>query len=152
MIDECTRQCLKIEVGRKLRGGDVLDALSEVMTQRGVPSYIRSDNGSEFIAKEVQGWLKEVGVKTIYIDPGSPWQNGHVESFHNRLRDECLNQELFPSVTEARVVIEDWRRLYNRIHPHSSLGFQSPDECATNHERLALICAPATPTLRSMPE
>lgn len=151
MIDECTRQCLKIEVGRKLRGGDVLDALSEVMAQRGVPSYIRSDNGSEFIAKEVQGWLKEVGVKTIYIDPGSPWQNGHVESFHNRLRDECLNQELFPSMTEARVVIEEWRRLYNRIHPHSSLGFQSPDECATKHERLASICAPATPALRSMP-
>ena len=126
-------------------------ALSEVMAQRGIPKYIRSDNGSEFIAKEVQHWLREMGIRTIYIDPGSPWQNGHVESFHNRLRDECLNQELLPSVTEARVVIEEWRHLYNRVHPHSNLGFQSPDECATNYEHLASISAPATPALRSMP-
>ena len=111
----------------------------------------RASGARQFIAKEVQGWLEAVGVKTIYIDPGSPWQNGHVESFHNRLRDEGVKQELFPSMPEARVVIEDWRRSYHRIHPHSSLGFQSPDECATNHERSALICAPATPALRSMP-
>ncbi len=129
----------------------VLDALSEVMAQRGMPKYIRSDNGSEFIAKEVQHWLREMGIKAIYIDPGSPWQNGHVESFHNRLRDECLNQELLPSVTEERVVIEEWRRLYNCVHSHSKLGFQSPDEFATTHTELASISAPATPALRSIP-
>lgn len=151
LIDEYTRQCLRIEVARKLRGSNVFDALSEVMAQRGVPNYIRSDNGSEFIAKEVQHWLKEMSIGAIYIDPGSPWQNGHVENFHNRMRDECMNQELFPSVTEARVVIEEWRRLYNRIHPHSNLGFQSPDEYDTKYERLALISPPATPALRSMP-
>ncbi|MFK5922799.1 MAG: integrase core domain-containing protein [Verrucomicrobiota bacterium] len=133
------------------KGHNVLDALSEVMAQRGMPQYIRSDNGSEFIAKEVQHWLREMGIKTIYIDPGSPWQNGHVESFHNRLRDECLNQELFPSVTEARVVIEEWRHLYSRVHPHSKLSFQSPDEFATTQIELGLISASATPTLRSIP-
>ncbi len=132
LIDECTRQCLMIRAGRQLRSGDVLDTLSEVMAVRGVPEFIRSDNGSEFIAKEVQGWLAEMGIRTLYIEPGSPWQNGHVESFHNRLRDECLEQEEFLSVAEARVVIEDWREFYNQIHPHSSLGFQSPDEFANS--------------------
>lgn len=151
LIDEYSRQCLRIEVARKLRGHNVLDALSEVMAQRGMPEYIRSDNGSEFISKEVQHWLREMSIRTIYIDPGSPWQNGHVESFHNRLRDECLNQELFPSVTEARVVIEEWRHLYNRVHPHSKLGFQSPDEFATKQSELGSISASATPALRSIP-
>ena len=129
-------------MARRLGGRNVLHAFSEVMAQRGMPAYLRSDNGPEFMAKEVQHWLGEMGVKTIYIDPGSPWQNGHVESFHNRLRDECLNQELFPSVTEARVVIEEWRRFYNRIHPHSKLGFQSPDEFAKKQipeQKLALV-------------
>lgn len=151
LIDEYSWQCLWIEVARKLRSGNVLDALAEVMAQRGAPEYIRSDNGSEFIAREVQEWFSELGIGTIYIDPGSPWQNGHVESFRNRLRDECLNQELFPSVTEARIVIEEWRRLYNRIHPHSKLGFQSPDQFATTTTNLGLISAPATPSLRSIP-
>ena len=116
-------------MGRKLKSKDVLDALAEVMAERGVPAHIRSDNGPEpersgdsqpqaarrasearqFIARDVQEWLREMGIATIYIEPGSPWQNGHVESFHNRLRDECLNQELFLSVAEARVVIEEWR-------------------------------------------
>ena len=132
LIDEYSRQCLKIRVGRKLKSTDVLDALAEAMAVRGVPAHIRSDNGPEFIARDVQDWLREMGIATIYIEPGSPWQNGHVESFHNRLRDECLNQELFLSVAEARVVIEEWRRFYNRIHPHSRLGFQSPDDFATS--------------------
>ncbi len=121
------------------------------MAWRGVPRYLRSDNGSEFIAREVQEWFKEIGVGTIYIDPGSPWQNAHVESFHNRLRDECLNQEIFLSVTEARVVIEEWRRFYNRVHSHSRLGFQSPDEYARRGSQPKLICAAATPPLRSIP-
>ncbi len=114
------------------------------------------ESGVEFLAVDMPTKDRfmlhvQAAFAAIYIDPGSPWQNGQVESFHNRLRDECLNRELFPSVTEARVVIEEWRRLYNRIHPHSNLGFQSPDECATNYERLALISAPATPAFRSMP-
>jgi putative transposase len=152
LIDEYSRQCLTIEVDRRLRSGDVLGALAGVMAWRGVPKYLRSDNGSEFIAREVQDWFKEMGIGTIYIDPGSPWQNGHVESFHNRLRDECLNQEIFLSVTEARVVIEEWRHFYNRIHPHSSLGFQSPDEYARRMARPRLISATATPSLQSIPE
>jgi len=139
LIDECSRQCLKIEVNRKLKSGDVLNALAEVIPQRGVPKYLRSDNGSEFIAREVQDWFQELGVGTIYIDPGSPWQNGHIESFHNRLRDECLNQEVFLSVTEARVVIEEWRNFYNHIHPHSKLGFQSPDDFANKVANLETI-------------
>ena len=106
---------------------------------------------NQFIAKEVQERFAELGIGTIYIDPGSPWQNGHVESFHNRLRDECLNQELFPSVTEARVVIEEWMLLYKRIHPHSKLGFQSPDQFATKRANPGLISASATPSLRSIP-
>ncbi|NNC88117.1 MAG: transposase, partial [Akkermansiaceae bacterium] len=112
LIDEYSRQCLKIRPARQLKSKDVLDALAEAMAERGVPASIRSDNGSEFIARDVQDWLAETGIRTIYIDPGSPWQNPYVESFHNRLRDECLNQELFLSVAEARVVIEEWRRFY----------------------------------------
>lgn len=142
LIDEYSRQCLKIHVDRKLKSKDVLDALAEAMAQRGVPECIRSDNGPEFIARDVQEWLAEVGIATIYIEPGSPWQNGHVESFHNRLRDECLNQELFLSVAEARVVIEEWRHFYNRVHPHSRLGFQSPDDFAMSMAQLET--APAT--------
>ena len=115
------------------------------MSERGVPQCIRSDNGSEFIAKEVQSWFKDLGIRTLYIDPGSPWQNGHVESFHNRLRDECLNQEDFLSVLEAQIVIEEWRLLYNRVHPHSKLGFQSPDQFAMNHPR-------PEPNIQSGPE
>jgi len=133
LIDEYTRQCLAIRPERSLRSGDILNALSEVMSERGVPQFIRSDNGSEFIAKEVQHWFEELGIGTIYIDPGSPWQNGHVESFHNRLRDECLNQEEFLSVLEAQVIIEEWRQFYNRVHPHSILGFQSPDQFAKSN-------------------
>ena len=135
LIDEYTRQCLAIRPQRSLKSGDILNALSEVMSVRGVPQHIRSDNGSEFIAREVQDWFGEIGIKTIYIEPGNPWQNGHVESFHNRLRDECLNQEDFLSVLEAQVIIEEWRLFYNRVHPHSKLGFQSPDQFANSNPR-----------------
>jgi len=147
LIDEYSRECLKIEVGRKLRSSEVLNALAEVMAGRRVPKYLLSDNGPEFIAVEVQQWLGEVGIGTIYIEPGSPWQNGHVESFHNRLRDECLNQEMFLSVTEARVVIEEWRCFYNRVHPESRLGFKSPEDYARRSARPGLLCAAAAPPL-----
>ena len=151
LIDEYSRECLKIQVARKLRSSEVLNALVEVMAGRSVPKYLRSDNGPEFIAGEVQQWLGQMGIGTIYIEPGSPWQNGHVESFHNRLRDECLNQEIFLSVTEARVVIEEWRCFYNRVHPHSRLGFQSPEDYARRSARPGLLCAAAMPQLGSIP-
>jgi putative transposase len=136
LIDKYSRQCLKIEVGRKLKSKEVLDALAEAMAKRGLPRYIRSENGPEFIARDAQNWLDEMGMGTIDLEPGSPWQNPFVESFHNRLRDECLNQEIFLSVTEARIVIEEWRRCHNRLHLHSGLGFQSPDDFARNVAQL----------------
>ena len=125
----------------------VLALLQEAIARHGPPEHIRSDNGPEFIAKEVQEWFRELGIRTIYTDPGSPWQNGHVESFHNRLRDECLNREILLSLTEAKVLIEQWRQFYNREHPHSRLGLQSPDEFARNQTRPVLGCAPASPPL-----
>ena len=127
MLDEYTRQCLAICVERQLTANQVLTTLSQTMMQHGIPAYIRSDNGSEFIAGKVQQWLRENGIKTIYIDPGSPWQNGYIESFHSRFRDECLDRELLLNLREARVVIEDWRQHYNRIRPHGGLGYKSPD-------------------------
>jgi putative transposase len=109
MLDEYTRQCLAIRVERQMTADQVLATLWQAMMQYGIPAYIRSDNGSEFIAGKVQQWLKEHQIKTIYIDPGSPWQNGYIESFHSRFRDECLDRELLLNLREARVVIEDWR-------------------------------------------
>ena len=119
-----------LTVARSLKAEDVLAALDRAVTERGVPGNIRSDNGPEFISRVSRQYLQEKGIKTLYIEPGSPWQNPYVESFHNRLRDECLNQEWFLSLAEARVVIENWRDKYNRIHPHSNLGFLSPNMIA----------------------
>ena len=126
ILDEYTRECHVLRADRALRSADVLEWLAKAIEQHGAPEYLRSDNGSEFIAKIVQQWLAEHLVKTIYIDPGSPWQNGFVESFHGRFRDECLNREQLWTLTEARVVIEDYRRQYNEFRPHSKLGYQSP--------------------------
>jgi putative transposase len=126
VIDEFTHECLAIRVGRKLKAADVIDVLSDLFILRGVPGHIRSDNGPEFVAKEVQKWITAVGAKTAYIAPGSPWENGSVESFNARLRDELLNGEIFPSLREAQVVIESWRRHYNTVRPHASLGFRPP--------------------------
>ena len=128
LLDEYTRQCLTIRVERKITSAHVLEVLEKAMIQYGVPDYIRSDNGSEFIANNVQGWLKDHHIKTIYIDPGSPWKNGYIESFHSRFRDECLNREWLLNLREARVVIEDWRQHYNIERPHSRLGYLSPEE------------------------
>ena len=130
LIDEFTRECISLTVARSLKAEDVLAALDRAVTERGVPGNIRSDNGPEFISNVTRQYLQEKGIKTLYIEPGSPWQNPYVESFHNRLRDECLNQEWFLSLAEARVVIENWRDKYNRIHPHSNLGFLSPNMIA----------------------
>lgn len=126
LIDEFTRECLAIRIDRRLRSTDVIDVLSDLFILRGVPDHIRSDNGPEFIAKELQRWLAAQNIKTIYITPASPWENGFVESFHSRFRDECLNREQLWTLTEARVVIEDFRLEYNTERPHSSLGYLSP--------------------------
>jgi|TARA_Y100000031_G_scaffold123739_1_gene139204 transposase InsO family protein len=126
IIDEFTRECFTIEVGRKLRSDDVLSALTNIFTTRGTPQYIRSDNGSEFTAKAVRDWLSRVGVKTLFIEPGSPWENGYIESFNGKLRYELLNCEIFETMHEAKVLIEDWRLEYNTFRPHSSLGYRPP--------------------------
>ena len=126
VVDEFTRECLAIDVARNLKSDDVLEQLTWLMTTRGVPQHIRSDNGSEFTADVVREWLGKVGVKTLYIEPGSPWENGYIESFNGKLRDELLNGEIFYTLKEAKIVIEAWRRHYNTIRPHSSLGYRPP--------------------------
>ena len=125
-VDEFTRECLAIRVARRLKSVDVIEMLAELFMLRGVPRYIRSDNGPEFIAEAVQGWIVALGARTAYITPGSPWENGYVESFNARLRDELLNGEIFYTLREAQVVIESWRRHYNRVRPHASLGYRAP--------------------------
>jgi len=126
LIDEFTRVCLTIRVGRSLRSEDVLDTLADLFTSRTVPQHIRSDNGSEFTSEKVRAWLKAVNVKTLFITPGSPWENGYNESFNGKLRDELLNMEIFDTLFEAKVLIERWRREYNQVRPHSSLGYRPP--------------------------
>ena len=126
IIDEFTRECLTIRVGRKLKAVDVIDTLSDLFILHGVPGHIRSDNGPEFIAKAVREWIAAVGARTAYIMPGSPWENGYCESFNSKLRDELLNGEIFYTLEEAKVVIEGWRRHYNTVRPHSALGYRPP--------------------------
>jgi len=126
IIDEASLECLALVVARRFRHEDVLAALAELFIARGPPAHIRSDNGSEFIATAVQKWLLRVGVKTLYITPASPWENGYNESFNGSLRDELLNGEIFYTLAEAIVLIEAWRRHYNTIRPHSSLGYRPP--------------------------
>lgn len=137
VVDEYTRECLAIEVARKLNSQDVLRVLARLFVRHGVPEYIRSDNGPEFTAKAVRRWLGRVGVKTLFIEPGSPWENGYVESFNGKLRDELLNREIFCSLWEAKVLIERWRNEYNRVRPHSSLGYRPPAPEALEPPQLA---------------
>jgi transposase InsO family protein len=126
VIDEFTHECLAIRVARKLKAIDVIDVLSDLFILRGIPGHIRSDNGPEFVAKAVREWIAAVGAKTAYIEPGSPWENGYVESFNARLRDELLDGEIFYTLREAQIVIESWRRHFNAIRPHESLGYKPP--------------------------
>ena len=126
IIDEYTRECLDILVKRRITSRDVIDQLFELIIFRGIPEHIRSDNGPEFTAKAVRNWLDHLGVKTLFIEPGSPWENGYIESFNGKLRDELLNREIFTTSTEAKVLIEQWRREYNQVRPHSSLGYRPP--------------------------
>ena len=130
LIDEHTRRCLATHVAWSIRAVDVITVVEAAMARYGAPQHLRSDNGPEFIAYAIQDWLKQKQVKAIYIKPGSPWENGHIESFHDKLRDELLNREVFGSLLEARVVIEQWRCEYNQNRPHSSLGYQTPEEFA----------------------
>lgn len=126
IIDEYARECLVIDVARKLKSDYVLGRLAWLMATRGVPGHIRSDNGPEFTAKAVRGWLKRVGVRMLYIEPGSPWENGYIESFNGKLRDELVNGEIFYTMAEAKALIERWRHHYNTVRPHSSLGYRPP--------------------------
>jgi transposase InsO family protein len=126
VIDEFTRRCLAIVVARKLKSDDVLDCLTDLFVEHGTPENIRSDNGPEFVACNVRAWLDRIGVKTLFIKPGSPWENGYCENFNSKLRDELLAIELFSTLHEAKVLIERWRRHYNTLRPHSSLGYRPP--------------------------
>ncbi len=140
VLDEFTRESPAIEVARSMPAGDVISVLDYLFMIRGVPKLIRSDNGPEFIAHSITRWLYDQGVETIHIAPGSPWENGYIESFNGKFRDEVLNRELFYSVKEAKVIVEDWRMEYNHHRPHSSLGYKTPAEFA------ALCIASAAPT------
>ena len=126
LIEEFTRQCLAIEVRRRFCGREVIEVLSQAMLIHGVPEHIRSDNGPEMTSKVVRDWLQQVGSKTLFIEPGSPWENGYNESFNGKLRDELLNGEIFFSLKEAKIIIEQWRVHYNTKRPHSSLGYRPP--------------------------
>lgn len=130
VIDEYTREVHALHVARNIGSGKVLEVISELIEIHGAPGYIRSDNGPEFIAKSLQSWLAEAGIKTLYIDPGCPWQNGYVESFHDKFRRECLARELFYTLSEAKVVIAAWRKKFNQVRPHRSLGMKTPEEFA----------------------
>jgi transposase InsO family protein len=131
VIDEYTRECLALRPERSLKSGDVLDTINELFLRHGIPEHIRSDNGPEFVATCVRSWLETLESKPLYIEPGSPWENGYVESFHGKLRDELLNGELFDTLWEARVLMEGWRREYNTVRPHSRLGYRPPAPEAT---------------------
>ncbi len=141
LIDECSRKCLAVHVGWSIRAVDVITVVEVAIERYGRPRHLRSDNGPEFIAYVIQDWLKANGIKTIYIKPGSPWENGYIESFHDKLRDECLNRELFGSLLEAQIILEQWRNEYNDQRPHSSLGYQTPSEYARSASDIGLQSA-----------
>jgi len=139
LIDEYTRESLAIRVGRRLNSHDVIDTLAEAMVARGVPEHIRSDNGPEFIARKLRKWLAGLGTRPLYIEPGSPWENGYCESFNSKLRDEFLNGEIFYSLKEAQVLTERWRVHYNTRRPHSSLGYRPPAPAAVESRELSSL-------------
>jgi len=144
LIDEYTRECLAIDVSRRMTSESVLERLSDLFVRRGVPDYIRSDNGPEFAAIRVREWLGRVGVKTLFIEPGSPWENGFIESFNGKLRDELLNREIFDTLLEAKVLTERWRQDYNTVRPHSSLGYRPPAPTTQMFTHAAFPTHPAT--------
>jgi transposase InsO family protein len=144
IVDEYTRKCFALKVARRNTSEDVIDTLAELFAMRGVPQHIRSDNGPEFIAQAIRRWLGQVGVEALYIEPGSPWENGYAESFHSRVRDEFLAMEIFDNLAAARALTTAWREDYNHYRPHSSLGYQTPAE-------FAAACAASAPA-SAMPQ
>ncbi len=126
VVDEFSRECLAIRVARKLGSTEVIDVLTDLFISRGIPAYIRSDNGPEFVATAVKAWITTLGARPAYIEPGSPWENGYVESFNGKFRDELLACEAFNTLAEAKVLIEQWRKHYNTVRPHSALGYRPP--------------------------
>ncbi len=152
IVDEYTRECLALKVDRSITSEDVIDTLAELFAMRGVPQHIRSDNGPEFVAVAIRRWLAQVDVEALYIEPGSPWENGFAESFHGRLRDEFLAVEVFESMPSARRLTAAWKEDYNHHRPHGSLGYQTPAQFAARlSSSQAAACAasaPATPTLQ----
>ena len=145
IVDEFTRECLALEVGRSFKSGDVLDVLRELFIIRGTPGSIRSDNGPEMIAHAIRRFLGQAQVHTLYIAPGSPWQNGYAESFHGRLRDELLDAELFADLAEAKALAASWKNDYNHRRPHSSLGYRTPAEFAASLRPAPLRATPSAP-------
>jgi putative transposase len=126
IIDEYSRECLATLVARKIKNQEVIELLFNLFIFHGIPEHVRSDNGPEFTARAVRKWLNRLGVKTLFIERGSPWENGYIESFNGKFRDELLNREIFSTLEEARILIEQWRREYNQIRPHSALGYLPP--------------------------
>jgi transposase InsO family protein len=147
IVDEYTRECLALESARSFKSEDVIDVLIELFHVRGIPKHVRSDNGPEFIAKAIRSWLRSANVKTLYIDPGAPWQNGFAESFHGKLRDELLDAELFGCLQEAKLLSTQWRLDYNHRRPHSSLGYRTPAQFAASLAEPPVGAAPL-PTSR----
>jgi transposase InsO family protein len=129
VVDEYTREAYELHPARNIGSGKVLELMGELIDRHGAPDHIRSDNGPEFVAKSIQQWLAEESIRTLYIEPGCPWQNGFVESFHDKFRRECLARELFYTLSEARVVIAAWKKKYNELRPHRSLGMKTPEAC-----------------------
>lgn len=144
IVDEYTRECLVLNVDRRMTSDDVLDVLRDLFLVHGVPEHIRSDNGPEFIAKAIRKFLSQADVDVLYVEPGSPWENGYAESFHSRLRSELLDAEVFETVRSARELSSAWQRQYNEYRPHSSLGYQTPAEFAAG----CAASAPAAPPLQ----
>ena len=143
LLDEFSRESLAIEVRRRFSGAEVIEGLSDVMLIHGIPEHIRSDNGPEMTSKRVRNWLEQIGSQTLFIEPGSPWENGYNESFNGKLRDELLNGEIFYSLKEAKIIIEQWRQHYNTKRPHSSLGYRPPAP-ATQSSKTIQLQQPST--------
>jgi putative transposase len=134
VVDEFTRECMAIDVAGSIRSGRVIEILARLMSERGAPAFIRSDNGPEFVSLAILKWVTQHRIETVHIEPGKPWQNGTNESFNGRLRDECLNAEWFRTRREARILIEAWRQHYNAVRPHSSLDYLTPIEFSRQHQ------------------
>jgi len=145
VLDEFTRESLGILVSRSITAGEVIGFLELLILEHGAPENVRSDNGPEFVAETVKQWADKAAIRINYIEPGSPWENGHVESFHGKFRDACLNREVFGNLLEAKVLVEEWRRQYNEKRPHSSLGYQTPREFGRRfNSKLQVATLPST--------